>query len=516
VHIILSGAFIKEELQFELGELPPAFLPIGNKRLFEYQINEIRSMNQYEEIYLSVPLNYEINSRDDEYFSKNNIHIVRTVDGITIGEGVSAVLKNINIDERVSILYGDTLISDLPQQDSIVAIGKTQDHYNWYLDSNYKYFLNVWAGYFSFHSALIVIKGLKDFNDDFINFVSNQVELGFLSKVIVSNWLDLGHVATYYRSRSKLTTERSFNSISVSKNCLIKSSSNHIKLQAEASWYQTIPSSIRRLTPNFIEDNTDAESPSYSLEYLYFLPLNELYVHGNLDMSGWEKILIATFEYFDEASKINPPVQLLNNLERNRSKLLKAKTLERLSQFEPDCMLDFDKPVIVNGIKLPQINQITDDLIESMLKFPSIYSLVHGDYCFSNVLYDGRSQTIKMIDPRGLDHNQEKTIYGDLIYDLAKFYHSAIGLYDFIIADAYEINIKNQEIYFKINSNTQVEHVGTLLKEKEVIQGIKVQDMIPLVAILFLSMIPLHSDNKRRQMAFLANALCLYSEIKNL
>jgi len=40
VHIILSGEFVKEELQFELGELPPAFLPIGNKRLFEYQIDE--------------------------------------------------------------------------------------------------------------------------------------------------------------------------------------------------------------------------------------------------------------------------------------------------------------------------------------------------------------------------------------------------------------------------------------------------------------------------------------------
>ena len=48
------------------------------------------------------------------------------------------------------------------------------------------------------------------------------------------------------------------------------------------------------------------------------------------------------------------------------------------------------------------------------------------------------NQTIKIIDPRGHDHNGKNTIYGDLRYDLSKLTHSLIGPYDFIIAGRYE------------------------------------------------------------------------------
>ena len=34
----MSGAFVGQELESEFGKIPPSFLPLGNKRLFQHQI----------------------------------------------------------------------------------------------------------------------------------------------------------------------------------------------------------------------------------------------------------------------------------------------------------------------------------------------------------------------------------------------------------------------------------------------------------------------------------------------
>ena len=63
------------------------------------------------------------------------------------------------------------------------------------------------------------------------------------------------------------------------------------------------------------------------------------------------------------------------------------------------------------------------------------YSVMHGDYCFSNILYDMRNHTIKLIDPRGfLNRERGFSFYGPYIYDYFKLAHSYIGKYDFIIS----------------------------------------------------------------------------------
>ena len=65
--------------------------------------------------------------------------------------------------------------------------------------------------------------------------------------------------------------------------------------------------------------------------------------------------------------------------------------------------------------------------------------LVHGDTCFSNLLFDSRLESVKCIDPRGMLPSGKISLYGDRRYDLAKLYHSIIGGYDFIVADRFEV-----------------------------------------------------------------------------
>ena len=35
--LIMSGAYVEQELAAEFGHLPPSFLPVGTRRLYEYQ-----------------------------------------------------------------------------------------------------------------------------------------------------------------------------------------------------------------------------------------------------------------------------------------------------------------------------------------------------------------------------------------------------------------------------------------------------------------------------------------------
>lgn len=76
---------------------------------------------------------------------------------------------------------------------------------------------------------------------------------------------------------------------------------------------------------------------------------------------------------------------------------------------------------------------------------------MHGDFCFSNILYDSRSNRIKTIDPRGVTPNGKISIYGNIYYDIAKLSHSVIGLYDFIIAGYFKVSLNGGEVKLEVS-----------------------------------------------------------------
>ncbi|ECP3589223.1 hypothetical protein FZH48_26620, partial [Salmonella enterica] len=110
------------------------------------------------------------------------------------------------------------------------------------------------------------------------------------------------------------------------------------------------------------------------------------------------------------------------------------------SEFEKTTSLDLNKSITFNGVKYPSIKDIayiTSEFIKPVCEDDII--ITHGDFCFSNILYDFRSQRIKLIDPRGINFYNELSIWGDIRYDLAKLNHSVIGRYDLIIAEHFSL-----------------------------------------------------------------------------
>ncbi|WP_323921349.1 MULTISPECIES: protein kinase family protein [Aeromonas] len=157
------------------------------------------------------------------------------------------------------------------------------------------------------------------------------------------------------------------------------------------------------------------------------------------------------------------------------------------------------------------MEQIAEDCIKRVLTMPLIPAVMHGDICFSNILFDSRSERLKMVDPRGINFNGDFSIYGDQKYDLAKLTHSVIGLYDFIIAGRYTLDVDadgHEVIHFDIDSRLSMVQEGFM--NVPFLDGVTIKDVMPLVVLLFLSMLPLHSDRQDRQKAMLLNAVRLY------
>ena len=62
--LIASAAFLDAEFQVEFRKLPPAFLPIGNRRLFEHQLEVIKKNFPSESVCLSLPESYDLSKKD--------------------------------------------------------------------------------------------------------------------------------------------------------------------------------------------------------------------------------------------------------------------------------------------------------------------------------------------------------------------------------------------------------------------------------------------------------------------
>lgn len=485
--LITSGAYIDSSLASEFGNIPPCMLPVQNKRLYEHQIELIRKQFGYnEKIVISLPQSYSIDEYDVNRINELNVEVIKVDENLNLGESIVFILSNIE-DDVLYILHGDTLFSNLSKELDVCSVGKPDAFYNWtYTDFNFN---KVYTGFFSFISADSLLKSLVKHNCNF-NYVTHMLKL---KEIELEGWLDFSLTSTYYRSISKFTTQRVFNDLSITEYSVTKSSEDIIKMQAESNWLTTIPAQLKKYVPQVYEKKYD----SYSIEYLYNSSLANIFVFGNLDINSLKDILDKCIDFINTEKQYEPGIRI------NTNYLYTEKTLSRLSS------LNLDDKYTINGVQVGSIRNIIEDLDTYIDKDCYKYnSIMHGDLCFSNILYDSRSNHIKLIDPRGVDNKNNISIYGDWRYDVAKLAHSVIGKYDFIIANRFK---------YKENSPTDIEFEIEYDNEKQELNNYfdKFFDFkmyYPIMINLFLSMIPLHSDNTLRQKAMLANALNLYIE----
>lgn len=512
--LIASGAYITQELISEFGQLPPSFMPIGNKRLLEWQLalNE----GQFGQVFITLPHDFTLDASDIELLGKHQVTVIRVNPAWSLGESIRHALQTIQPDEPLSLLYGDTLVGQWPHPtpgcEDWIGIGQSSDNYDWYIDSASPQGNQVWIGAFHFAQPRALMERLHQ-HDGFIAAVDHYAESQAAQKITVPGWLDFGHVHTYYKSRTLITTQRAFNELKIVDGVVYKQSHDQRKMQAESDWLEFAPHQIKKYLPAHYGKILKASEPQgYASEYLTYPSLADLFVFGRLPASTWKEILHSCKRFIETIATLDAHGL---NTQAYCQQIYAEKTRIRLSTFATEADIDLDQPWRFNGKRAPSLNAMAQDCIANVLQSGQEHSsVIHGDLCFSNVLYDFRSARIKAIDPRGMNACGEISPHGDLRYEIAKMSHSVLGLYDFIVADRFSMTQQGSDITLIIDAP----HVGGV---QDIFSSIQFNgkrpaewDCMPIMVLLFLSMLPLHGDSKRRQAGLMANAMRLYLEWK--
>ncbi|WOD14038.1 phosphotransferase [Paraburkholderia kirstenboschensis] len=512
--LILSGEYVESELASEFGKIPPCFLPVGNRRLYTYQLG--RLAQHYKRVNMTLPADFDVDAIDFAHLDAAGVAIFRTAPQIMLGAAALTFLAETRHEGRIDILFGDTLVTEpLPTHSDWLAVGESDENYRWHHERRTAGLQDkVWVGMFSFSDA-VALRRLLATGLSFIEAIeAYSASVSRLELVDVGSWLDFGHVHTYFSSKRHVTTQRFFNDITVADGILQKTSRDSRKILAEANWFENAPGCVRSFLPNLIEVGR-AEPAFYALEYLPLAALNELYVFGNLPEKVWAKIFRACNNFFSATERLSIPEH--DRVSRQElDALYRGKTVSRLEKFGAESGVSLHEPWVFEGRRVPSLMAIADEAADAVLRSPNHRtSFVHGDFCLSNVLFDFRSGKVKLIDPRGLNCDGEQTLFGDFRYEVGKLAHSVIGLYDFIIAGRFNASVEGKKVRLTLpsGSTSSVRQVflsthfrGRLPEE---------WDCYPIMVLLFLSMLPLHADDVERQTGLMANALRLYTEWKN-
>ena len=513
--LITSAKYINPELQVEFGKIPPSFLPLGAKRLYEHQVKLLQDSG--EKIVFSLPSSYALNSADVKKLESLNVEIIFVKDGLSLGESIVYVLNMLlPIDNELSILHGDTLFTHLESRhdrDSL-SISKVDTSYNWeYVVNDGEILIGestddvavlseyVVSGYFHFTDAYGFIKCLTQSDYNFIQAIKEYEKSHVIELRKNDTWLDFGLLSTYYHSRKSFTTERSFNSLCIKHGYVVKCSEKQGKLDSEINWFKNFPHELDLFVPRFEQ----AEDNCYKTEYMFLSTLSELYVFGELPSYVWRQIFTTAKDFL---IKLHTYSADKNNINFD----YKTKTIERLEEFSRAKNLDLNRSWKYNGVNIPSINMIVEDLDKYLVKQNEVYHFIHGDFCMSNIMYDFRANTIKVYDPRGMDFDNNISVYGKKEYDYTKIMHSAIGLYDFIISGFYELKVSSYEIEFTLYAPQNIDDIQNVYFD--VFDDADKNELYAVMIHLFLSMLPLHSDDEQRQYALLANAFRLYENLK--
>ena len=114
-------------------------------------------------------------------------------------------------------------------------------------------------------------------------------------------------------------------------------------------------------------------------------------------------------------------------------------------------------------------------------------------------MVDHKSGCIKLIDPKAYFDKAENIIgLIDANYDLAKLNHSYKYLYDSVVNNLYSMDINNYILEIFIYAPKEYQLVNNLFNDILVSDNIDRNILRILTANLFISMLPLHIDDKNR------------------
>ena len=365
-----------------------------------------------------------------------------------------------------------------------------------------------------------VIFNNKDTYLEFLKEYVNTNSIDFIrgTKIETEIFVDLTDYSNLIMYITSGFDARYFNSIESTKYTVTKRSKDKKKMKMEYTYYWLLPESMKSwmvMPYNYKEEENCA---SYTIERMPMTDVAIRWTHGAIDIEEFKCLLDKVFyffscrekkeiskeEYKDIADKL-----YLNKLDKRIDELKKLKEYEKLAN------------MIKDGTNFNSIDEIVALYKEIYLKeTKKLYKqnkyvsvIGHGDVFFANMLYSKEVNLLRLIDPKGV--LEEKDLWTDPYYDIAKLSHSICGNYDFFNVDEYDIEL-NKDMKFNLNIHFDNRSYKEIFKEYLSSNGFDYTLVRVYEASLFLSMLPLHIDNIHKVFGFLLNAINILEEIKNV
>lgn len=537
--IIPAAKFVPDSLQ-QFGKLPAVIYPINQVIVFDILYEH------YKDIALEIDvLCYE--GKEDVHkilssYNNRNIQIIDLKELSDLGHTIYQALSD--KDDAVIINYADTIVLDNiydGEEDcffySVEYLSETWTFFdeekgriNNILDkpksSNIEQ-KKLFVGVFQFKNGGY----LKECLDAAFKIKNPEVDSFYLAlmyycqkfpmkAIEAENWYDIGHAENYYNSKLEVEA-RTFNHITIDaeRGILRKTSEEKEKFIGEVQWYLKLPADLEYVRPRIYSSSMRFDNPYVEMEYYAYHTVHELFLYGNLTIAQWREIFKRILFICDDFKRYSVRDGGIRDALQD---MYLTKTLNRLEQLEEDPRFQsfFTNKITINGTRYINLNEIEDILkkvIPVMLYDVEQFSIIHGDLCFANIMVDNNFSFIKVIDPRGKFGKYD--IYGDERYEFAKLFHSIDGKYDYIIKNLFDIEVESEKADIKYtikekSGNKDLMEVFLSVFEDAIGKDRKKIELIE--ALLFLSMIPLHTESKEQQYAMLGTGLKILDRVINI
>jgi len=525
------------EMQVEAGCEYSVFMELNGSKLLSLVLNYYRDIADRAEFVVVLPETAP--NLESETVSGYELKTIRLAKSKSIGDTIASALGQTENIKNLIINMPDTIVRGVYESSLTdrLLVKPRADLYRWTSfernkDGSIKVFndrlavksnttKNASIGVFAFSDIDLFRLRLNDALslpnaslDPLFVAIEKYSEMVHLAMHEPSAWFDCGHVDTFYAALLEFQSLRYFNHLEYDHDfgLVTKRSQNTEAFRHQVRWYKQVPNEASPFLPR-IFDCSDEKDPFITMELVSSPTLSSLFLTKRLPTSSWgeiaRKILLI--------NNIFKKYKIHSNLAKNlAAEIYIEKTKRRINQF---CAQNpFGKKLKVflphgQSFSLNDVLLTLDSFVEkSGLLNINELSPVHGDLCFSNILYDHRTGGMKLIDPRG--EFGVPGIYGDSRYDLAKLMHSYQFGYDLIMNRSIRATVDTSFVLkHDRNSNEIFDEIAGVFNSF-LFEDIGLYEQCKAInALLFLSMLPLHDDHPERQMAMASVGLSLYAEI---
>jgi len=298
---------------------------------------------------------------------------------------------------------------------------------------------------------------------------------------------------------------RSFNSIEIDaeKGVVRKSSIDVEKLKSEILFYVNAPDQIKKLMPKLYRYSEDYSW--YEMEHLDWTNLTELVNSVELSSEQWADIFFSIHETYLTFNEIKGETDF-----SGLYKVFIEKAIKRARALDNKELKNiFFDGCILNGVSRQGLASLLISNMGVLFKVTKDVSLLHGDFCFSNIMISGDLKKIKVLDPRG--GFEKPSIYGPKAYDIAKLAQSSYSWYDKIVEDQYKLHRSDNGYTLTLTGHDWTDSARDAFDPMLETLGLTEMDAEALAGLMLAGTPGLHLDDPERAISLALNAVLLLS-----